>query len=296
MIDQCNTHRFFTGLWVPKEKRIFYIHQLTRVIWDINFRFPLNLIGRWSENWMLRLQKNDPTITVSQSTKDDLVAVGFDPEKIVIIPNGVDERFLGMPIEPEKHSADFIYAGRYSRYKGIDAAVLALGILRKTHPQAKLHIIGRRDDTFVQEVLQPISEKLSFRIGEDDGDDVVLHGFVSEEEKFSLMRRAQALLFPSIREGWGIIVSEAGAMGTPSIVYDAPGSRDAVDRGRAGYLCAENSPEELARLMKNAMEDEEEYSRIRQAAYDFAQNLSWEHNSRLFPDFIESLKEKDDGR
>ena len=42
VIDQCNTHRFFTLFWVRREKRIFYIHQLTKEIWDYSARFPLS--------------------------------------------------------------------------------------------------------------------------------------------------------------------------------------------------------------------------------------------------------------
>ena len=43
-----------------------------------------------------------------------------------------------------------------------------------------------------------------------------------------------ALMFPSIREGWRIPVTEAGCVGTPSIVYDLPGIREVADYGRTG--------------------------------------------------------------
>ncbi len=70
VIDQCNTHRFFTPLWVNKGKRIFYIHQLTKEIWDYSARFPLSKIGKVTEEWMLKLNRKDAVITVSESTRD----------------------------------------------------------------------------------------------------------------------------------------------------------------------------------------------------------------------------------
>ena len=58
VIDQCNTHRFFTPFWVPARKRIFYIHQLTKEIWDYSAKFPLSTIGKLTEEWMLRLNRH----------------------------------------------------------------------------------------------------------------------------------------------------------------------------------------------------------------------------------------------
>lgn len=67
VIDQCNTHRFFTPFWVEPEKRIFYIHQLTKEIWDYSAKFPFSKIGKVLEEWFLWLNRHDPVITVSES-------------------------------------------------------------------------------------------------------------------------------------------------------------------------------------------------------------------------------------
>ncbi len=291
VVDQCNTHRFFTRFWVPQRKRIFYIHQLTREIWDINMRFPLSWIGKYSETFMLRLQRNDKTIALSESTKKDLLEIGFDSNNVSIIPIAVDDSIIGVPMTSgeEKEQRAFAYVGRYSKYKGIDSAIEALGIVREKYGNVKLHIIGKRDDEVVCTVIVPMAEKYGFSYGEDDDYDVVLHGFVSEKDKYQWMQKCQALLFPSQREGWGIIVTEAAALGTPSIVFDNPGCKDAVNYGKAGYLCKENTPEELARLMLDCIQNEVEYRKKRQAAYDFAQRFSWKENQKIVKAFLESL-------
>lgn len=294
VVDQCNTHHFFTGLWVKKEKRIFYIHQLTREIWDINMGFPVGMIMRHLETPMLRLQRNDYVITVSESTKQDLLDVGFHSDRIFIIPNAIPFDLLGLQIDDEimgKHH-DFIYVGRYSKYKGIDAAISAIGLARKKYPDIRLRIVGKKDEDIVDSVIRPLAEQYGLSIGDDDnGDnDIVLLGYVSERVKHELMSRSLALVFPSIREGWGIIVSEAAAVGTPSIVYDSPGCRDAVDYGRCGYICNENTTEALAKRMIACIYDRDEYMQIRKAAYDFVQNMTWENNIRRFDDMMDRIR------
>lgn len=288
VVEQCNTHRFFTRFWVPANKRIFYIHQLTREIWDINMKFPFGYIGRKLETPMLRLQRKDYVFTVSDSTKNDLIAVGFNPDKIMLIPSAIESRFLGKGLDEDitvkKH--DFVYVGRYSKYKGIDASIEALGIVRKKYPDAKLRIVGKIDEVVVRDRIEPYSKKYGFEYGLENDNDIVLCGFVSEEEKYRIMKNSLALLFPSTREGWGLIVTEAGAMGTPSIVYNSPGCRDAVNYGSAGYMCEKNEPEDMAEYMTKCIENKEEYLEVRRAAYEYAQCFSWDINKDIVDDIL----------
>lgn len=277
VIDQCNTHRYFTPLWVEPSKRIFYIHQLTREIWDINLKFPLNKIGKALETPLLKMNKNDWVITVSESTKQDLIDVGFNPDKIVIVYNGIsfepwnEEDFC----EKEKNPT-FIYVGRYAKYKGINDAVEALGLLKQDYPNAKLWILGKEDNEYIDKVLKPISDKYGLTWGNRTHDgDIITWGFVAEQEKLELISRATALVFPSIREGWGIPITEAGNVGTPSIVYNSPGIRDAVKQGEYGYLCDANNSGNLCIQMKKVAQMDEEYDKMVEKVYLFCREFVW---------------------
>lgn len=292
VIDQCNTHRYFTTFWVEKEKRIFYIHQLTREIWDINLKFPFNKIGKVLETPLLKLNKNDYVITVSESTKQDLVDVGFKAERIFIVPNGISfepwtqEQFC----EKEKNPT-FIYVGRYASYKGIDAAVEAIGKLKKDYPQAKLWILGKRNDEYINEVLKPISDKYDLTWGDREKEgDIITWGYVSEEEKLKLISRATALVFPSIREGWGIPITEAGNVGTPSIVYDSPGIRDAVKYGKYGYLCKSNSSGGLYEQMIRVAQMDDEYEEMRRKTFEFSKCFVWNQTCKNVEKLIDYMK------
>ena len=293
VIDQCNTHRFFTGLWVPAEKRIFYIHQLTREICDIHMGFPFNKIGKAMETPFLRLQKKDTTITISQSTKDDLVAVGFDEKKVHVVP----EYFTTEPWTPEqfdekRQPTQFVYVGRYAKYKGIDVSIEALAKIKEKFPDTRLVVVGKKDEDYVKKSLKPLCDKCSLTLSDTDRNaDVYLTGFVTDEEKLHFQSESHCLLFPSIREGWGLIITEAAIVGTPSIVYDAPGSRDAVARGKAGYLTAENTVDGLAKVMLHTLEDKESYEKMRKAAYDFStEYIKWGKRVDVIDDIITKMQ------
>lgn len=294
VIDQCNTHRFFIPLWVEKGKRIFYIHQLTKEIWDYSAKFPLSKIGKMLEESFLKLNRKDPVITVSESTKEELVARGYYKAQIKIIHNGVS-------FHPWEHNRwcskeeapTFIYAGRYSPYKGIDVAVKALANIKKNYPNARLWILGKKDQKYVDKSLMPICRKNQL-IWEDATDeqpkgDVVSWGYVSEDKKLELLSRAWVLLFPSIREGWGIPITEAGCVGTPCIAFDSPGIRDAIDYGKAGYLCAENSVNGLAEQMCLVISDKMVYSSKRESAYRYSSQFQWDGIGKEFERFVEQL-------
>lgn len=305
VIDQCNTHRFFTPFWVERGKRIFYIHQLTKEIWDYSAKFPLSKIGKLTEEWMLKLNRKDAVITVSNSTKQELIDRGYQGDKIKIIHNGVSFE----PWKPEawcqkETEPTYIYAGRYSPYKGIDVSIQAFVELKRTNPKAKLWIIGKKDKTYVDKNLLPICKKNGLKWVDvqrtDDGKviepeegDIISWGYVTEDKKLELLSRAWVLLFPSIREGWGIPVTEAGCVGTPCIAFHSPGISEAIDEGNAGYLCEVNNVNGLLKQMNLVISDKTMYGEKRKKAYEYSSQFRWDDAGKEFGSFLDALTPKD---
>ncbi len=287
VIGQCNTHQFFIPLWVHQSKRIFFIHQLTREIWDINAKYPFNIFGKRLENLFLRLNRKDYVITVSKSTKNELVKLGFDSDNIEIIYNGVSfTPWTSKEMNKKENIPTFVYVGRYSQYKGIDAAIEAVGRLNRIGIKARLWIIGKEDQQYIEQQLKPLCNRYCLSWSKEDKADIISWGFVSEEKKLELLSKATALVFPSIREGWGIPITEAAVVGTPSIVYDSPGLRDAVDNGRAGFLCKMNSVDGLFSEMKDVIQDTDKYEEKKEAAYRFSCKFQWAKSGEKFKNFI----------
>jgi glycosyltransferase involved in cell wall biosynthesis len=205
---------------------------------------------------------------ISESTRDDLIARGVRPERIRVIHPGVDSRRF-TPGPPGRRSAQpsFLYVGRLKRYKGVDLAIRALAVARRTRPDLRLCIAGGGDH---RTALEALTDELGQR------EAVQFLGFVSEEAKLSLFRTAWANLFPSPKEGWGITVVEAAACGTPSLASDSPGLRDSVRPGETGFLVPHGDPTALAGRMLELAGNLGLVERLGAAARRHALAWSWD--------------------
>jgi glycosyltransferase involved in cell wall biosynthesis len=208
---------------------------------------------------------------ISESTRDDLVARGVRSDRIRVIHPGVDGvRYSPSAGEPRAAHPRFLYVGRLKRYKGIDLAIRALEVARRSRPDLGLDIAGTGDHRGRLERLAADLRQASA---------VAFHGFVSEARKIELLRGAWANLFPSPKEGWGITVVEAAACGTPSIASDSPGLRDSVRHMETGYLVPHGDVEALAARMLELAGDPDLVARLGGAARRFAERLTWERSA-----------------
>ena len=210
-----------------------------------------------------------PFQAISVSTADDLVARGIDREQIKVIYPGIDtSRFTPVPAlrEPEPL---FLYLGRLKRYKGVDVVLRAFAAL--ANPAARLLIAGSGD-------YRPALERLATSL--DLGDRARFLGFISEEEKLALLRRAWALLFASPKEGWGITNLEAAACGTPVIASDAPGLRESVRHGETGYLVPHGDVQAMVARMAELVRFPARVATLGASGRMFAEGFSWDAAAR----------------
>jgi glycosyltransferase involved in cell wall biosynthesis len=209
---------------------------------------------------------------ISESTRDDLVRRGVSRDRIDVIYPGVDAAwYCPDGATPRAEHPTFLYVGRLKRYKGVDIALRALAAARRARPELALEIAGQGDD---RTRLERLAQSLGI------ADAVRFSGFVPEEEKRRLLRRAWALVFPSPKEGWGISNVEAAACGTPALASDSPGLRESVRHGETGYLVPHGDWRALADRMLALAADPGLVARLGRAARAFAEGLSWEAAAR----------------
>jgi len=209
---------------------------------------------------------------ISESTRDDLVRRGVAADRVVVIHPGVDSKaYQPDPATPRAPHPTFLYLGRLKRYKGVEFAIRAVAVARKIRPDIMLDICGQGDDRLRLERLAA-----EHRVN----DAVRFLGYVSEEEKRRLLRRAWAVVFPSPKEGWGITNVEAAACGTPSLSSDSPGLRESVQDGVTGYLVPHGDVLKLGARMAALAAGPSLVERLGHAARTFAEGLSWESAAR----------------
>jgi glycosyltransferase involved in cell wall biosynthesis len=182
---------------------------------------------------------------ISSLSAQRLVAEGYRGEPTVLpgLYAGPVEATPPADVDPDL----VVYAGRHVREKRIDALVEALAVARRRRPSLRLAILGDGPD-------RPRLEALVARLGLNGA--VELAGVVPEAEVGATMARAACLATASEREGYGLVVVEAAARGTPSVVVAGPenAAADLVEDGRNGAVAPSASPDDLAAALLRVIE------------------------------------------
>jgi hypothetical protein len=118
--------------------------------------------------------------------------------------------------------------GRLVPHKRVEHAIEVVARLRDRHPGLHLDVVG---SGWWEDQLRATAERLGVT------DVVEFHGYVDEQAKHELVARARVHLCPSVKEGWGLVVSEAGMHEVPTVGYrSAGGLQESVVDGRSGIL------------------------------------------------------------
>jgi len=274
VVDEVNTLPFFTVKYA-KEPIVALIHQLAREYWLLEVKPPMSWIGYILEPKYLSLYKDILAITVSESTKRDLEELGF--KRIYIVPEGLNMKPLEKP--PEKNGDPaVIFLGRLKKTKHPDHAIKAFKLVVEKVPDARLWIVG---DGPLKSKLHKLVKKLKLE------GRVMIYGWVDEERKVELLREAQALVFPAVREGWGLVVIEANACGTPAVGYDVPGLRDSIRHGETGILVKPGDLEALAEALTSLLKDDMLREKMSRNALEWSKKFSWDKTAEEFMKVIE---------
>ncbi len=276
VVDQINTLPFLTPLYVPQNNRRMMIHQTAREYWWRETRGLFRLaapFGYFAEPRYLKAYRATNTITVSDSTRSELLDIGLPPQLVSIIPEAIATE-PASTLSPKSQQFRLIVIGRLTPAKFVEEAVDAFILVKDAIPDTVLDVVGAGDDRYRANLEQKITNR-----GLSDA--VRFHGRVSEERKSELLASAHVHVFASHREGWGLTVTEAAALGTPTVGYDAPGVRDSVrdERLLAGL---ESGPEGLAARILALAGDPAAYAEIRDEAWRFACSLSYESTTDAF--------------
>jgi glycosyltransferase involved in cell wall biosynthesis len=205
-------------------------------------------------------------VAISESTRVDLVERGLDPRRIDVQPPGIRLPEL-VPYAITQREALIVYVGRLETYKRIDILLDAVARLATEQPDLHLAIVGRgaaRSRLERRAAKLGIAERVSFP------------GFVSDAERDVWLARARVCVCPSVKEGFGLTVIEANALGTPNVASDAPGLRDAVRDGETGFLVPEGDAAALAARIAALLTDDELADRMSQAALAWSRSFDWE--------------------
>jgi glycosyltransferase involved in cell wall biosynthesis len=209
-------------------------------------------------------------VTVSESTAKELVSHGFKRRRITIIPEAIDGKPLGA-VEKSlpKEKMFTVMAIGMRKVKRPDHVVKAFELFQVRHPDTQLWLAG----------WGGMHDQLKAYVARRGIQNVTFWGRVTDAQREELLQRSHVLCAASIREGWGLVVIEANAMGTPVIGYNVPGLRDALAFGN-GWL-APKTPvgmdgklEQVYQMWEGRHQD---YDALRARCLESARGFSFEN-------------------
>lgn len=228
-------------------------------------------------------------IVVSEATKLDILTYypKTKTKKIAVVHNGFNNE-LYQPLADSKKTdfilnkygltaPYFLYIGRLEKKKNTATLIESFAIVKENNPDIseKLVLIGNAG--YGYDEIQYIIEEFNLNR------QVLMPGWVLEEELAYILNAASAFIFPSKHEGFGIPVLQALACGVPTAVSDLPVLHE-IAADSVLYF-NQNDKNSLARALEKIIKDEKLRAELKAKGIERAKNFSWEKCA------LETLKE-----
>jgi glycosyltransferase involved in cell wall biosynthesis len=269
VIDVENGIPFFAPLWSGTPV-VCLVHHVHTDQWKLRFSPPVASLGSFLEGRIMPVvYRRSSFFADSSSTAGQLRGLGIDDDRIMTLVPGID---VPDNLVPEAPEPQFLALGRLVPHKRID---LLLQLWERVRPVTggRLLIVG---DGPEQARLRSLA-----------GAGVEFTGQVSDETKRVLLGSSWLLVHTALHEGWGLVLVEAAAAGTPAVALDAPGVRDAVAHGQSGVLAPD--AEAFVDSWISLARDEPCRRELSSSAREHARTFSWDTYVDRFSARLEAL-------
>jgi glycosyltransferase involved in cell wall biosynthesis len=249
---------------------------------QVSWPFAATVVG--IEALIPWIYRRTPFLAVSESSRQDLVARGIPAGNIGLVHNGVQ----APPVAPPPFSARPLrvaYFGRLERYKRVDLFLRAAARIAPRFPALELVVIGRGNR---RAELERLAAELGLAAR------TRFTGYASDAERDRLLSGSRVCVCPSLKEGWGITVVEANALGVPVVATDVPGLRDAVVPGETGLLVDDGEPAalvpRLAEAVASLLADPALAARLSEGALAWSRRFDWDTAAEITAEAIERIR------
>lgn len=217
---------------------------------------------------------------VSEATKDALIKLG-ETKPIFVIPNAIS--IPNIRESKNVNQFQFVSISRMEEYKMLDVIIKAVKTVKESYPEIKLILIG---DGPYRKNLEKLASKL------DITENVVFMGYVSNQEKESIISSSLALVFPSVQEGFGLVILEAFAQKKPVLVSDVRPMSDIVENNKTGLVISPLDENKWASGMIHMIQNQEKAVAMGQEGRSvleekYSLSTMWENLSKMYKEVIQ---------
>jgi glycosyltransferase involved in cell wall biosynthesis len=232
-------------------------------------------------------QKAQKIIAVSQATKDEIVQhLSVPDEKIIVTYEGVDEKVVSSKSLSTSKSSSyklpatkyFLYVGNAYPHKNLERLVAAFGLIAQEFPDVKLFLVGKQDYFYRQ-----LQEKLS-ELGINEK--VIFAGFVPEDMLPVYYQNAEALILPSLMEGFGLTGLEAMKNNCLVLASDIPSLKE-IYQDAAIYFDP-FMPESIHATIRKVLENKRSFAETIKRGEKRVSEFSWQQMAEQTVNIYES--------
>lgn len=283
LVDVQNGLPFFTRL-LSRTPVVVLVHHVHREQWPVVYPGLTGRVGWWIEHRLApRLYRRCQYVAVSQATRQELIRLGISGDRIAVVHNGTQP---APPPRVDRSATPLVCSvGRLVPHKRVEHAIDACLRLRDRVPGLRLIVAGSgwwADD------LRRHAETVG-AIGGTGQDVVTFEGQVTEERKNEIYAESWVMALPSLKEGWGLVVGEAGHQGTPTVAYrSAGGTRESIDDGVSGLLV--DTEVEFTEALGLILSDDRRRAELAEGAREMSLRFTWEHAQGAFATVLESAQ------
>lgn len=276
VVDVQNGLPFFTRL-ATRKPVVVLVHHVHREQWPVVYPGLVGRVGWWIESRLApRLYRRSRYVAVSQATRLELIELGVDRDRITVVHNGNDPA----PTVTSGRSATprISVVGRLVPHKQVEHAIDAIAAMSSDHPDVVLDVVG---SGWWDAELHAYAERSGV------SDRVVFHGYVDDQTKHELLAQSWIMALPSLKEGWGLVIGEAGAHETPAVAYStAGGTTESIDHKDSGVLV--DTPDEFVATLRTLIEDDEWREFLGGGALEKSRTFSWASSQQDFAAILQT--------
>jgi glycosyltransferase involved in cell wall biosynthesis len=263
VLETILSYPLYVPLYSRQPTSVLVLHLMGRA-WFQVLPFPKALFGYVTERSIPFLYRKARVVTISEGTRQDLLALGIQEDEIILAPCGVDtERYV-----PGQQSSEpmVCFVGRLDdRRKRVEDLIEAFPYIEREVPGTRLILAGpgtRTREAILRERAQPYPS-------------MEIVGYLEEDEKIMLYQRSWVGAFPSVKEGFPLTVLESSACGTPVVTYEHPGLSTVIE-GETGLVVHEGEPQALAEAIVTLLKDPGRRLEMGRKGRDHARQFSWQ--------------------
>jgi glycosyltransferase involved in cell wall biosynthesis len=262
---------FFGSLYI-RERTVGIIFQRQKELFHRQFSYLVAFVMSSVERLLVLAYRRKGIVVDSLRVKKDLQAIGYEANKMTVVHPGVPDSFLAQTELPpfSERKLQVLCLTKLRRYKLIEDAILAIEDVRKILPECQLVIAGRTNemDPSYEEELHDLVDRLNLN------ENVRFIKDETPEEKVELLASSRVLVLPSALEGFGMVVIEANAYGTPVVASDGVPA-DAALNGYNAIVVPRNDIPGFSAAIYSLLTDKERWNLMSHNSVEWATHFSW---------------------